>query len=303
MARAVSIYMPGLPGKMGQCMMESLVVGIGEILWDMLPEGRQLGGAPANFAFHVHAQGIPATVVSCVGQDALGEEIRERLAAWDMDTRYVEVLPDFPTGTVTVTLDAAGVPQYIIHEGVAWDQIRWREELGELAAKTRAVCFGSLGQRSAVSRETIQRFLREVPADCLRVFDINLRQSYFNEAILSASLASANVLKLNHEELPIVAALFSLNGSTQDILQSLLSRYSLDLIAVTRGGQGSLLITPDAISEHPGYPVKVVDTVGAGDAFTAVLVVGLLQGESLDAVNDKANRRAADVCSHAGATS
>lgn len=281
---------------------ESYVVGLGEILWDMLPEGRQLGGAPANFAYHVHALGVPATVVSCVGQDALGEEVRERLASWNMDTRTLDTHPDYPTGTVTVRLDENGSPQYTIHENVAWDHIRWREELAQLASQTAAVCFGSLGQRSPVSRETIQRFLCEVPADSLRVFDINLRQHYFNEDILAASLNAANLLKLNHEELPVVASLFGLSGEPLEILRALLSRFSLDLIAMTRGGQGSLLITPGEVLEHPGVPAEVVDTVGAGDAFTAALIMGVLHREDLETIHEKANRLAAFVCAHAGAT-
>jgi fructokinase len=281
--------------------MNSCIVGIGEILWDMLPGGKQLGGAPANFAYHVHAQGLPAVVVSSVGQDALGQEVRDRLAELSMETGYINISPDYPTGTVTVKLDASGLPDYTIHENVAWDYIGWRDELAELAARTTAVCFGSLGQRSPVSRTTIQRFLRETPSDCFRVFDINLRQSYYSVEVIADSLTAASVLKLNHEELPVVASLFSLNGSPPEILQALLSRFALDLIAVTRGGEGSLLATADGVLEHPGYSVAVVDTVGAGDAFTAALVAGLLRGESLEAIHDSANRRAAAVCTHAGA--
>lgn len=281
--------------------MNACVVGIGEILWDMLPGGKQLGGAPANFAYHVHAQGLPANVVSSVGQDALGQEVRARLAELGMDTRYIDVNPNYPTGTVTVKLDANGHPDYTIHENVAWDHIHWRDELAEQAARTTAVCFGSLGQRSPVSRDTIRRFLRETPSDCIRVFDINLRQHYYSIEIIADSLTAANVLKLNHEELPVVSSLFSLSGSPHEILSSLLTRFSLDFITVTRGGDGSLLVTPNNVLEHPGYPVEVVDTVGAGDAFTATLVAGLLRGESLETIHDSANRRAAAVCAHAGA--
>lgn len=281
---------------------ERYVVGLGEILWDMLPAGKQLGGAPANFAYQVHAQGVPASVVSAVGEDELGAEIRQRLEGWGMDTRTLEVSSEFPTGTVSVTVDANGLPQYIIHENVAWDHIHWRPELEALAAQTRAVCYGSLGQRHPVSRETIQRFLHAVPSDCLRVCDINLRQHYYSAEVITASLEIASVLKLNHEELPVVTSLFGLNGTDTENLNALLSRFHIDLIAVTRGGNGSLLITSEQPSYHPGIPVKVVDTIGAGDAFTAALIVGLLQGDSLDAINDKANRRAAYVCSHAGAT-
>ncbi|MCS6776962.1 MAG: carbohydrate kinase [Chloroherpetonaceae bacterium] len=282
--------------------MTQYVVGLGEVLWDLLPAGRQLGGAPANFAWHVHALGLPSVVVSAVGADEPGDAIRQRLADWGIDTRYLQTVADLPTGTVSVTLDASGVPQYVIHENVAWDHIVWQTELEALAAQTCAVCFGTLGQRHPVSRGTIQRFLASVPVHCLRVCDVNLRQSYYDRDLLRASLEAAQVLKLNHEELPVIASVLSMEETGEDLLKALLVRFSLRLIALTRGARGSLLLTADQTSDHPGYPVPVVDTVGAGDAFTAVLVAGVLQGHPLDVINEEANRRAAQVCTHAGAT-
>lgn len=283
--------------------MTPYVVGLGEVLWDLLPAGRQLGGAPANFAWHVHALGLPSAVVSAVGADEPGDAIRQRLSAWGIDTRYLQTVADLPTGTVSVTLDALGMPRYVIHENVAWDHIVWQPELEALAVQTCAVCFGTLGQRHPVSRETIQRFLACVPEACLRVCDVNLRQSYYDRELLRASLAAAQVLKLNHEELPVIADALGMTETGEDLLKALRAQFSLHLVALTRGERGSLLLTADQVSEHPGFSVPVVDTVGAGDAFTAVLVAGLLQGRPLDVINEQANRRAAQVCTHAGATS
>jgi fructokinase len=280
------------------------IVGIGEILWDMLPAGRRIGGAPANFAFHANARGASATVVSSVGNDALGHEIIESMTAWNLDSRYIAVQDAYPTGTVQVRVDADGIPTYEIKEEVAWDHIAWSRELEALAASVRAVCFGTLGQRAPESRATLRRFLETTQASCLRVCDINLRQSYFDADVLRDSLRRATILKLNHEELPVVARLLGLNAApetTETMLAEIRAGFDLDLVALTRGGAGSLLLTTGGLSDHPGCPVKVVDTVGAGDAFTAALVVGLLRGDALDTINVDANRAAAEVCSHAGA--
>lgn len=277
------------------------IVGIGEILWDMLPEGRRIGGAPANFAFHANKQGIAAAVVSAVGDDTLGREILASLAAWQMDAHYLYVHSGYPTGTVEVRLDAEGVPGYVIHEHVAWDHLPWSDDLAALAPSVQAVCFGTLGQRSPESRATIRQFVQATSPTCLRVCDINLRQSYFDAAILHDSLELATVLKLNHEELPVIAGAFGLSGSPQALLTELRARYQLDLIALTRGPAGSLLLNAQGFSDHPGYPVTVIDTVGAGDAFTASLVVGLLRGDALALLNANANRAAASACQQAGA--
>jgi fructokinase len=277
------------------------VVGIGEILWDLLPAGRQLGGAPTNFAYHTNAQGFPAVVISAVGADALGRDICEQVAAWGMPTEFLTVLPSCPTGTVTVALDEKGVPEYEIHTGVAWDQIPWTASLGTLAPTLRAVCFGTLSQRSSESRATIQRFVAATAPECLRVCDINLRQQFYSDELLRESLMLANVLKLNHEELPIIAVRAGLTGTPTELLAQLCEKFDLRLVALTQGSQGSVLVTPEATSEFPGLSVEVIDTIGAGDAFTAALVAGLLRGDALDTINEAANQTAARVCQHAGA--
>lgn len=278
-----------------------LVAGIGELLWDLLPEGRRIGGAPTNFAYHVNASGVPATVVSCVGEDDLGKEIVKSIVDWKMDPRFVFELPDYKTGTVEVSLDKNGSPEYVINEEVAWDHPVWNDEIAKLAGSVRAVCFGSLGQRAPASRSFIQQFLRTTSPSCLRVFDVNLRQSYYDAGVIRESLELANVLKLNHEEAPVIAGLLGFSASHDQALSEIRKRFDLDLIALTKGGEGSSLLTREKVSEHPGIPTKVVDTVGAGDAFTASLVVGLLRGDVLETLNADANRAAARVCGHSGA--
>ncbi len=279
-----------------------VVVGLGEVLWDMLPGGKRFGGAPANFAYHAKALGGAAYVVSCVGADAAGEEILAELDRLGLSRQFVAVDAEHATGTVSVALDAAGKPNYVIHEGVAWDFIAPRPELLGLARRANAVCFGSLAQRSPMSRTTIRDFLAAAADDCLRVFDVNLRQHYYNADTVAVGLELADVLKLSDEEFPIIARLLGIEGDGQEILAALCRRYNLRLIALTRGADGSLLWTPAGSSLHPGFPAKVADTVGAGDAFTAAVVLGLLRHLSLDAINAMANRVAAYVCSQPGAT-
>lgn len=278
------------------------LVGIGEILWDMLPDGKQLGGAPANFAYHAQALGGRGIVVSCIGDDELGREIIRQLRELGLDRRYITVDKNYPTGTVEVQLDKKGVPNFTIHENVAWDFIPLNPDLLNLARRTDAVCFGSLCQRSEKSRKTIQSFLTATRPDCLRVFDINLRQRYFDQEIIQTMLGLSNVLKLNDDELKVVANFLSINGSETDILSRLTERYSLQLIALTRGTSGSRLYAQGENSNHPGFPAKVVDTVGAGDSFTAAMTLGLLHGKALDRINEYANRVASFVCSKSGAT-
>lgn len=279
-----------------------VIVGLGEVLWDLLPSGKQLGGAPANFAYHAKAMGAEAYAVSCVGGDELGDEIRQRIESLGLSGDYVAVDAEHPTGTVSVELDAQGKPSYVIHENVAWDFIAPRPELIGLAARTDCVCFGSLAQRSPLSRTTIRDFVTSTPDGCLRIFDINLRQHYFNIDTIAPGLSWATVLKLNDEELPVLAELVSIQGTTREMLGTFCRRFGLDVIALTRGGEGSLLFTPEACSIQPGLPVRVADTVGAGDAFTAALAMGLLAGLELDAIAAAANRVATYVCSQNGAT-
>lgn len=280
---------------------KKVVVGIGELLWDVFPQGKRLGGAPVNFACHCSQLGAVAYPVSCVGQDALGEEIRTVVAELDVDQRYICSDAEHPTGTVQVTLDENAKPSYEICEGVAWDMIRMTPELQALAEETAAACFGSLCQRNAVSRETILAFIDAMPADAFKIFDVNLRQAFYSKAILEASLVHANVLKLSDEELPVLAEMFGLSESVEDQLKALVVQFNLRLVAYTRGAEGSLLVGPDDLSDHPGHPCKAIDSVGAGDSFTATLCVGLLKGNPLATINDHANRVAAYVCSHEGA--
>ena len=279
-----------------------VVVGLGELLWDLLPAGKQLGGAPANFAYQAQNLGARSAVVSAVGDDAFGQEILDALVGFGLGTQHVALDTQHPTGTVSVELDESGIPNYIIHEGAAWDYMQPAPELLKLAESCDVVCFGSLAQRSPVSRATILQFLDTTRAGCMRVFDINLRQSYYDTETIRESLRRADVLKLNDEELPIVAKLLSVSDSESDVLMHLLSEFDLDVIALTRGGEGSVLRTPTEESVHPGVPcAHTEDTVGAGDCFTARLAMGLVRGEPLDVINDQANRLASYVCSRKGA--
>ena len=279
-----------------------IVIGLGEVLWDLLPSGKQFGGAPANFAYHAQALGARAYVVSCVGADPLGDEILSRLDALCLSRDCVAVDALHPTGTVSVELDGDGRPTYVLHENVAWDFLRPGPAMLGLAGAADAVCFGSLAQRSAVSRGAIRDFLAATRQDCLRIFDINLRQHYFDAETIAASLSSATILKLNDEELPVVAKLLSIDGTEEEMLDALCRRFDLRLIALTKGAQGALLFTPEERSAQPGLAVEVADTVGAGDAFTAALCMGTLAGLRLEVINAHANRVARFVCSQHGAT-
>jgi fructokinase len=276
-----------------------LVVGLGELLWDLLPAGRQVGGAPANFAFHAARLGARAEVVSAVGDDALGAELRAALQARGLSTHHIAVDPDHPTSTVSVVLDSAGVPAFTIHEQVAWDWLTSSPALDDLARATDVVCFGTLAQRAPTTRATVARFLDQTRAECLRVCDVNLRQRFWSTDLLGACLARADVLKLNDEELPRVAEALGIADS--DPLCALRERYGLRLVALTRGVAGCVLLANERV-EHAGCAAPVlVDTVGAGDAFTAALALGLLAGQPLDELASAANELAAWVCSQPGA--
>jgi len=281
---------------------KKVIVGLGEILWDLLPNGKQLGGAPANFAYHAQALGCKGVAVSCVGDDELGHEITSRLNDLGLDTSYIAVDDTHPTGTVSVELDEKGKPDYIIHENVAWDNIPFSEAMLELAGEADAVCYGSLCQRSEVSRNTIREFLQATRKDCIRVFDINIRQSYYTEQTVRAMLELSNVLKLNDEELPLVGELLGVKGGETQILTKLEKSFELQLIVLTKGSRGSRLFGQGKDSYNKGYAAIIADTVGAGDSFTAVVTLGLLRGDELDEINDCANRVASFVCSQRGAT-
>lgn len=277
-------------------------LAIGEILMDVFPDGTRLGGAPANVAWHATHFGAETLIVSRVGDDPTGVGILELLRSKGMDTKGITIDDAHPTGTVVVALDDAGKPTYTIHEGVAWDFIQLGPDVLKAATKADAVCFGSLAQRSDVSRRAIRTLLAATPPDCLRFFDINLRQAYSSEELITSSLKWANALKLNDEELPILAGTYGLTGSDVEMAAALAERFSLRLVALTRGSHGSLLLAGNERSEHPGYPTTVVDTVGAGDCFTAATMVGFAAGKPLDQINDIANKAAAFVCGKSGAT-
>jgi len=283
--------------------MRPRIVAIGEVLWDLLPSGAILGGAPANFAFHARGLGAEVSLISRVGNDDLGREIQRRCEAAGLASGTLQVDPGLPTGTVSVELSADGQPRYTIHEQVGWDALAADGAALATVANAGAICFGSLAQRSSGSRESIGVLLAATPPAALRIFDINLRQSFYSREVLDNSLRLANVLKLNDAELPVLAEMFGLKGDERAQLATLAERWELRAVALTRGARGALLLAPDGFSEHPGKaPPSVRDTIGAGDAFTAVLAIGLLAQWPLDVINDRANAVAAYVCSQSGAT-
>ena len=283
-------------------MNNNVVVGMGEALWDVLPEGKKIGGAPANFAYHVSQFGLPSCVVSAVGDDALGDEILENLTSKGLK-QLIEKVP-YPTGTVQVEIDQAGVPQYEIKENVAWDNIPWTTSLETLAKKTKAVCFGSLAQRNVVSRETINRFLDTMPRDedTLVVFDVNLRQGFYNKEILCKSMEHCNILKINDEELDTVSRMFGYPGiDLQDKCWILLGKYNLKMLILTCGINGSYVFTPGNVSFLPTPRVEVADTVGAGDSFTAAFISCVLKGMPVAEAHRRAVATSAFVCTCNGA--
>lgn len=281
--------------------MNDLVVGMGEALWDVLPEGKKIGGAPANFAYHVSQFGLPSCVVSAVGDDDLGREIIENFTAKGLKQLIADV--PYPTGTVQVEIDQSGVPQYEIKENVAWDNIPYTERLESLAERTTAVCFGSLAQRNVVSRNTINRFLDVVSRneENLIVFDVNLRQGFYNKEILCNSMKRCNILKINDEELVTVSRMFGYPGiDLQDKCWILLGKYNLKMLILTCGINGSYVFTPGNVSFQPTPKVEVADTVGAGDSFTAAFISSVLKGKSVLEAHSLAVRTSAFVCTEKG---
>ncbi len=279
------------------------IVGLGELLWDLLPSGRQLGGAPANFAYFSNLLGDRGVVASRVGDDDLGAEAAGRIRQLGSSTEYLQYDATHATGTVEVRLDAAGQPQFEIARPVAWDFLEWTPAWKKLAEEADAVCFGSLAQRSPASRETILQFLRSTQPKTLRVFDVNLRPPFYSREVLKASLPLADVIKLNHDELPLLARLLDIPfHSERRAAEALLHASTAKLVCVTRGSCGSLLVGKEGVAEHSGFRVTVADTVGAGDAFTATLVHHCLRGSPLEEMNEAANRVGAWVATQAGAT-
>ncbi len=280
--------------------MNKIVVGMGEALWDMLPEGKKIGGAPANFAYHASQQGVKSYVVSAVGKDKLGNEILETFDQRQLN--YQIELTSFPTGTVQVTLDANGVPMYDIKEDVAWDNFSFTPTLEELAKRTDAVCFGSLAQRNDVSRKTIHRFLDTMPEDSYKIFDINLRQQFYTKDIIRLSMEKSNILKINDEELIIVSRMFGYPGIDQkEICNQLLADYALKMVILTCGTNGSYVFTANESSFLETPKVEVADTVGAGDSFTGSFIAAILKGKSIREAHQLAVEVSAYVCTQNGA--
>lgn len=275
------------------------VTGIGEILWDMLPDGKELGGAPANFAYHAHQLGAESTVISAVGTDDLGNQILSVLNEKGIKSSINKT--PFPTGTVTVNLHN-GIPNYTIHNDVAWDNLSLKKNQITILQNTDAICFGTLAQRAKTSASAIKTALNLVPKHCLKIFDINLRQNYYNKEIIEHSLRKANILKINDEELPIIRSLFQLPPEEKSACRTILEKFELQMVALTLGSEGSFLITQSETSYHQSPLVKVVDTIGAGDSFTAALTIGLLQRNPLKQIHQDAAKYAAKVCTHKGAT-
>jgi len=282
---------------------EFIAVGLGEVLWDVFSDGKKkFGGAPTNFAYLAHCLGAASFLVSSVGNDELGNETIQYIDKLELDRRFVSVDEDHPTGTVTVNLDEFGQPDYIIHENTAWDFIPSSSDLLEFASEVDAVCFGSLCQRSNISGQTVREFLKATKPQCIRLFDINIRQSYYSEQVITSMLELANILKLNDEEMTLVAGILNIVGNETDILNEILKRFGLDMIILTKGVNGSLLIEKGQHSYMPVEQVEIVDTVGAGDAFAAAVAMGLLHKNSLRTIHEHANRLAAFVCTQTGAT-
>lgn len=276
------------------------IVGFGEALWDVFPEGRKIGGAPANFAYHVAQWGLDSCAVSAIGNDELGDDIVRKFDENGLNYRLERV--DFPTGTVQVTLDENKVPSYNIMEGVAWDNIPMTPELEVLARDCRAVCFGSLAQRSAVSRATINAFIDMMPEDSLKIFDINLRQHYYTEEIICDSMKKADILKINDEEILVVAQLLDVTEkSEREICKVLLDKFDLRMVILTCGDRGSYVLTRDESSWVDTPKVSVVSTVGAGDSFTGTFIASILLGKTLRQAHEAAVKVSAYVCTCQGA--
>jgi len=281
--------------------MKPIVAGAGEFLWDMLPAGRQLGGAPCNFAYHAMKAGCECFVISAVGRDDPGGDLLDSVRQLGLPDEYIQ-RNSYPTSTVTIKLNEHGHPDYTIHEGVAWDHIQVNPSALTLAGKLDAICFGSLAQRNAESRQSIISLIAATKPGCLKVFDINLRQHYFTKDIILQSIKLSDVLKLNDDELPVVAGFTGLTGDVRDQLDQLIREWNLKYIVYTMGSKGSIIVSPDEYSFIEASKVEVADTVGAGDAFTAIFTAGILKGYPLADVHRKATEIAALVCTHKGAT-
>ena len=276
------------------------VVGLGEALWDVLPDGKKLGGAPANFAYHAGQFGLNTLAVSALGEDALADETIEALKEHEL--KYLMPRVPYPTGTVQVTLTGEGIPAYEIKEGVAWDNIPYTAEIAEVAKHCKAVCFGSLAQRHVTSWATIRQFLDDTPADCLKIFDINLRQQFFTKDVIEESFKRCNILKINDEELVVIQHMFGYEGlDMRGVCEKILAEYELKMLVLTCGTNGSYVFAPGLTSFQDTPKVKVADTVGAGDSFTGSFCAAILNGKPMEEAHRIAVEVSAYVCTQNGA--
>lgn len=280
--------------------MKRLVVGLGEVLWDMLPEGRKIGGAPVNFAYHAGQFGIDTMAVSAIGNDKLGEETIAEMNGKHLNHIFPSV--PYPTGSVQVKLDEKGVPAYDIKENVAWDNIPFTNEIESVARNCQAVCFGSLAQRNAVSRSTIRKFIESTPSGCIRIFDINLRQNFYTSNVIHDSLELCNILKINDEEIMLVSRMFNYDSSNiENVCRTIMEDFSLEMVILTCGTKGSYIFTKGGVSFMPTPKVNVADTVGAGDSFTGSFCAAILRGLPVAEAHKKAVEVSAYVCTQNGA--
>ena len=280
--------------------MKRYIVGLGEALWDVLPEGKKLGGAPANFAYHAAQFGLDTIAISALGEDKLAEETIDALKEHNLN--YLMPRVPYPTGTVQVTLTGDGIPTYDIKENVAWDNIPLTDEMLEIAKNARAVCFGSLAQRNVVSRENIHKFLDATPNDCVKIFDINLRQQFYTKEVIKESLKRCNILKINDEELVLIGRMFGYPGlDIENKCWLILGKYNLDMLVLTCGTNGSYVFTPGQMSFQETPKVEVADTVGAGDSFTGSFVGSILNGKPVPEAHKTAVQVSAFVCTQNGA--
>jgi fructokinase len=299
----VAQVLGGLCSETLPMMKPALMVGLGEVLWDLLPSGKIMGGAPANFAYMANALGDRGVIASRIGVDPLGEEAYAAMVKFGLNTQYLQRDQKHETGSAKVAIDEAGQPIFTIKESASWDFLEWTPGWQELAQLADVVCFGSLAQRSPVSAATVDRFLRNSRSDTIRIFDVNLRQSYYTSEVLKRSLQYADIVKLTDQELIHVTSLIGMDASgDEERAKRLLDECDLRLVCITRGSRGSVLVSQEETVEHPGFTVRVVDAVGAGDAFTACLAHHLIRGRSLEEINEFANRLASWVVTQVGAT-
>jgi len=278
-----------------------IVAGIGELLWDILPSGKHLGGAPCNFTFHAMQTDCAGFIVSATGNDELGDELTKVITELGLSTRYLQK-NEHPTSTVSVELDKNGQPEFHIHENVAWDHIKWNKNMESLAGDLDAVCFGTLAQRNPESEFSIKSFIAATKPECLKIFDVNLRQNYYSKEAIINSLNFSDILKLNEDELPVLSDYFGFSGSAEKQVDQILRYFGLKFVVYTLGSKGSIVMSETEVSFTEAPKIKIADTVGAGDAFTAVFMAGLLKGIPLKETHEKATRAAAYVCTQKGAT-